>query len=116
MGRNQKKQFNTNNEKIIDYSFDSSQSDFLDIWLSANCDFCISTGTGLDCIPHVYGKKTLFLNYLPLSEMTTYMKSLTVPKNLFWKNTGIKLSLDEYLNATHVRSSDYKRNNIDIQI
>ena len=64
MGRNQKKQFNGNNEKIIDYSFDSNQSDFLDIWLSANCDFCISTGTGLDCIPHVYGKKTLFFKLL----------------------------------------------------
>ena len=37
-----------------------------------------------------------------------------MPKNLL-ENTGIKLSLDEYLNATHDRSSDYKKNNIDIQ-
>ena len=50
MGRDAKKRVSISNPKIIDYPFSPHASDFADIYLMANCELCISTSTGLECI------------------------------------------------------------------
>nr|NQU89366.1 TIGR04372 family glycosyltransferase [Bacteroidota bacterium] len=48
MGKIVQKTFHVDHLRVQDYANSSYRSDFLDIWLMANCHFCITTGTGLD--------------------------------------------------------------------
>ena len=43
-----KSPLNSNNQKVIDFPFEKTKFNLLDIWLFANCNGCISTGTGPD--------------------------------------------------------------------
>jgi len=54
----------TNNEKIIDYSKSKWQSDFMDIYLLANCEFFIGDTSGLKIIPMVFGKPCVVINLI----------------------------------------------------
>lgn len=54
MGKISKKKIISTNEKIIDYSFSNHKSDFLDIFLGAHCDFCLTTDVGYDHIPYIF--------------------------------------------------------------
>ena len=48
MGATVGTKFSHDSELIIDYANSSIRSDFMDIYLGANCLFCISQGTGFD--------------------------------------------------------------------
>ena len=54
MGRDVKKRVSIINSKIIDYPFSSHVSDFADIYLMANCELCISTSTGPECVSRIF--------------------------------------------------------------
>ena len=62
MGKLQKKKLNLKNKNYLDYAFSKYRSDILDVWLMANCEFCISTGTGFDQISRVFKKPILYVN------------------------------------------------------
>ena len=40
--------------RIIDYATNGMRIDFMDAYLGAKCEFCISTGCGFDAIPYVF--------------------------------------------------------------
>ena len=67
MGKIMETPLRLNNNRIIDYSFDKEKSDLLDVWLFANCELCITTGTGPDLISCLYKRPVLAINYLPLA-------------------------------------------------
>ena len=71
MGKFTKKKFISSNKKIIDYSNSKYRTDFLDIYLSANCLFCISTSTGLDAIPFIFRKPIAYANVVPFIDLIT---------------------------------------------
>ena len=54
MGKICKKKFNSKNKMIIDYAFSKNKSDFLDIYLGATCEFCLTTDVGYDHIPYIF--------------------------------------------------------------
>ncbi len=56
----------TNNPRIIDYASSPNRTDFLDIYLGARCTFFISSGTGIDAIPMIFRRPTMFVNFVPL--------------------------------------------------
>jgi len=85
------------NRYFIDYAFLSSRSDFLDIWLFANCNGIISSGSGLDQLGVIYKKPIMWINHLPLFDLLSYTESLTVPKHLVHKSTNKALTLDEMI-------------------
>lgn len=57
---------NVTNPKIIDYASQSCRSDFMDIYLGAKCAFFISSGTGIDAIPMIFRRLSVFVNLIPL--------------------------------------------------
>lgn len=99
---------------VIDYAFDEGKSDLLDIWLLANCNGCISTGTGPDTIAPLYGVPILFVNFLPLAQFWSYARALTVPKNLVWTKSKQPLSILEHLSNSFLYQDKYKDLGIDI--
>ncbi len=90
---------NIEHPQVIDYAFRSDKSSFLDVWLFANCKFCISTGTGPDAISMVSGKPNLYINALPFADLHSFHASTWIPKSLLWAETGAELTLREYFES-----------------
>ena len=67
---------------MIDYATSDDRSDFLDIWLMANCYFCITTGTGLDEVAGFWGIPSVFVNLLPLKSYTAIQEYHHSPKEV----------------------------------
>ena len=56
MGVVVEKPFDSKNPKIIDYANSKLRSDFMDVYLGAKCSFCITTSSGFQAVPVVFGK------------------------------------------------------------
>lgn len=112
MGKAVNKSFNNNHPRILDYANSCYREDFLDIWLTANCFFCISTGTGLDEVARVFRRPSVYLNYLPTLDIVTYDHCLMVPKHLLWNDSRKPLTLSEHLTHSYGESEKYVKNKI----
>ena len=64
MGKNTKAPISFKSDKFIDYAISDDSDDFLDIWLMANCSFCVTPGTGIDSVSVAFRKPILYLNFL----------------------------------------------------
>ncbi len=113
MGKKVEKPLGIKHDKLIDYGIDPNRSDLLDIWFCKNCDFFISTGTGIDAVALMFKKQTLIANLLPIMDIIGWINGITVPKRLFWNN-GKELSLTEHLNNYYQDINIYKEKKIDI--
>ena len=83
---------------FVDYARSNFKSDFFDIWLMANCEFTVSTGTGLDEVTNAFRKPICYVNYLPLVLFNSYNpKTLTTPKTLLDPITKDPLSLEDII-------------------
>ncbi len=107
MGKIMERPIPSRHPRIIDYAFDNTKSDFLDVWLFANCSGCISTATGIDFVSCVYGVPNLFVNFAPLGGLWAFHEMVAVPKHLYWSETGARLTLDETLHHNYGSSFRY---------
>lgn len=115
MGKIMRSRVETQNDQIIDYAFDDTKSDLLDIWLFANCNYCITTGTGPCMLSLIYNKPILFSNILPF-DFKQYTGSLTIaPKKLYNTINGSLLNLREHIDHNYYRSEDYQSNDLRIE-
>lgn len=82
---------------IIDYANSKYKSEFNDIFLSFNCKFMISNGTGIDRIPILNRKKTLMINYFSngFHDIHSEFTSIFVPKKIKYLKTGKFLTFQE---------------------
>jgi putative glycosyltransferase (TIGR04372 family) len=115
MGKVVQKPLKIGHPRILDYANSDYRSDFLDIWLAANCFFCISTGTGLDEIPRAFRKPAVYVNYLPTQLIVTYDHCLSVPKHLVWQDKKRRLTLTEHLTHSYYRKEKYVKEKITVQ-
>jgi len=104
-----------NHPRVIDYALTEHRSDFLDIWLMANCRFAISTGVGLDSVADIFRRPQVFVNYLPLIDMEAWGYYITVPKILIWSKSGRPLTFLEQAQHSSVNGHYYRENGIDVQ-
>ena len=95
MGVIVEKPFKSKNPKIIDYANSNLRSDFMDIYLGAKCSFCISTGSGFQCLPDLFRKPIIDLS-VPLGDKLTHSeKYLLMIKHHVLKKEKRRLSLSE---------------------
>ena len=114
MGKEAEQELQVNSSRLIDFPFLQNKSDFIDIWLFANCSGCITSGTGPDAISHIYDKPCLGVNWLPLLGVQSYHNIITYPKYLFNKR-GQKLSINQYLKHSYYKTEEYLKNDIKIK-
>jgi putative glycosyltransferase (TIGR04372 family) len=112
MGRKVERPFKIKHSRLIDYGVDPNSSDLLDIWLSKNCYFFISTGTGIDSVAQMFKKPIVIVNLLPIISLLSWLNTVTMPKRLFWEK-GKELSLTEHLN-NNLKGCQYKEKGIKI--
>lgn len=81
MGAIVKEDFRVSHPMIVDYATNGMRSDFMDIYLGAKCNFCISTGTGWDAIPYIFRKPIVYVSYTPIEYLMTFTcKSMSIFK------------------------------------
>ena len=115
MGKVMQNELSFTHPHVIDYPFVDDQDDLLDIWLSANCRFFVTTGTGVDAIADACGLPTIYVNYNPLLLLKAYSNVLIYPKHLIWKETGKYLTLRDHLEHPYLHTSKYEAAGITIK-
>lgn len=100
MGAKVREKMEVEHSKVIDYATNGMRSDFMDIWLGANCAFCVTTGTGLDAIPEMFRRPIVYVNILPLGMLHTFRKEfISLSKKHVWIENGKELSMKEIFEA-----------------
>jgi len=99
-------------KRIIDYATNGMRSDFMDIYLGAKCEFCISTGTGWDEIPEMLRRPMVYVNLVPISYLHTFRAEfLSITKKHVLKESQRVLTLQEifaYGLDLSLHTSDYE--------
>lgn len=62
MGVKVRETIKTAHPRIIDYATNGMRNDFMDIYLGARCEFCISVGTGFDAVPEIFRRPLAIVN------------------------------------------------------
>ena len=96
MGSKVLKAMETSHPRVIDYAGNGMRSDFLDIYLGANCAFCITSGTGWDAIPQMSRRPLVCVNWVTLGYVfTSRADYLTIPKKLVLQGSQKTMTLQE---------------------
>jgi putative glycosyltransferase (TIGR04372 family) len=102
MGTSGSKKLDTQNKKIINYGNSNLRSDFLDIYLSAKCEFFISAQTGLDGIPRIFRKPILTVNSMANNAVAAFSeKEFILIRPQLKKSENRVLKLDEILSVPY---------------
>lgn len=65
---------------LIDYAHSEAKSEWMDIFLCAECRFFIGTNSGLGLIPPVFGIPCVLTNWSPIAIPNWYPQDLFIPK------------------------------------
>ena len=113
MGRSVEKKFSSNNPKLIDYANSDIRSDLLDVYIASKCEFCVSTGFGLDALPYVFGKPMAIIS-VPVGDFRAHSNriffstkqhyDLNLKRNLslreiFKKNLAFSMKMSDFVNS-----------------
>ena len=80
------------NPKVIDYATNGMRTEFLDLFLGANCKMCITTDTGFDAITRIFRRPTFYVNLLPMfPKWTVVQPTIQYPKSLIKSNEALTL-------------------------
>ena len=97
MGAAVEKPFRVAHHRVIDYA-NEGRSEFMDIYLGAKCEFCLSNATGFDAIPMVFRRPICFVNVAPVEYLQTYLKdSIAVWKHHF--RAGQRMTFAEIIES-----------------
>jgi len=87
---------NIDSKKYFDYSLSEYQSDFLDIYLSSQCYFFISSDSGISAIPEIFRIPVVYINKTFLNEIHRWnIKSLFIFKKFYSKKYERFLNFEE---------------------
>ena len=118
MGVKVHKPLKSTNPKIIDYANSKMRSEFMDIYLGANCTFCISTACGFDAIPYIF-RKPIAMVFMPFGHLRVdAKKNIYITKHHINKKSKNKLTISEIFDsnvALSFFSEEYQNNNIELE-
>jgi len=99
MGAKVRESMNSMHPRVIDYATNGMRSDFMDIYLSAKCEFLISTGEGMICVPKLFRRPIVVVNMVPIGYFFTYYSKLIgITKHHYLIAENRELNLREILN------------------
>tara|TARA_Y100000590_G_C15712309_1_gene1010697 strand:+ start:913 stop:2187 length:1275 start_codon:yes stop_codon:yes gene_type:complete len=115
MGSVVEKKIETNNKMIIDYASSNERSDFLDIFLCAKCNFCLSTSSGFDGVPQIFRRPVASI-FVPFYLIYSWSSNqLVMTKHHFSISKKRNLKFSELLKIDHKKllfSNEYEKNDI----
>lgn len=118
MGAKVREAMKTAHPRVIDYATNGRRSDFMDIYLCAKCEFCISTGLGLDAIPETFRRPIVYVNFVPLGYLHTFRKEfISITKKHISKEEGKSLIMREIFNhgvGFYTHTADYTSKGVEL--
>lgn len=118
MGAKVRETMKTAHPRVIDYATNGRRSDFMDIYLGAKCEFCISTGLGLDAIPETFRRPIVYVNFVPLGYLHTFRKEfISITKKHISKEEGKSLIMREIFNhgvGFYTHTADYTSKGVEL--
>lgn len=108
MGKTVRGHLEAASERVVDYANLPDRSDFLDVWLMANCSLCVSTGTGPDVLAYVHDRLVVHVNFIPAVGMWSWARTVVAPKPLFLDGSSVPQSLRETLAVNFVHSDSFR--------
>ena len=119
MGVKVHKPLKSSNPKIVNYANSKMRSDFMDIYLCANCTFGVTTSTGLDAVPAYLFRKPMALIVTPIGDMRFQSRNdLHIVKHHINKKDKKELTVSEIFSsnvALSFYSGEYQNNDIELQ-
>ena len=119
MGVKVEKPIKSSNPKIIDYANSGMRSDFMDIYLSAKCNFSISTGSGLDEVSVIFRKPIAFVGNVPFITIgKSHKETLVLTKHHINKITKKELTISEIFSANvayALETEKYELNDVELK-
>jgi len=116
MGAKVRESIKSSHSRVIDYAVNGMRSDFMDIYLAARCEFCISTGTGFDSVPIIFRRPIVFVNLAALGYLYTFRAQIIcITKHHFAVQKNRELTLSEiFTNGVgfSLRTSDYESKDV----
>ena len=101
MGANVSEAINTTHPRVVDYATNGMRSDFMDIYLSAKCEFFLSTGEGIICVPKLFRRPIVVVNMVPIGYFYTYYSDLVgITKHHYLIAENRELNLREIFNQS----------------
>lgn len=101
MGAKVERRFVTDSPLVIDYASNGMRSEFLDIYLGANCELFISSVLGIDSIPEIFRRPRVLTNYIPIGNFGKYgPRDLIIPKQYWLKSESRFLRFSEIVAST----------------
>jgi putative glycosyltransferase (TIGR04372 family) len=98
VGKKAEKKMNFKNDKFIDYSFSNFQNDFMDVFLLGNCDFFISSSSGIDAIATAFRKDIVFPFLFPVMDTkSSTSKHFLAYRNLYSNKLKRNLNFSEII-------------------
>lgn len=82
-------------ERVIDYAHNPGRSDWMDVFLAAECRFFLGSTSGLFTLPFVFGRPVALANWHPLPSRPFAGHDLFTPKLYRSTNEGRVLSFRE---------------------
>jgi len=93
MGREVEKKINFNHPKMIDYATSNFKSDFLDAFLSHECHFFVTTGSGAEAFAYIFRKPMVYCSFADFFLLNTFnSKNINIFKNYILKKKKLTLS------------------------
>jgi len=106
----------SDDEGVIDYAT-KWRSDFLDIFLSAQCSFFVGCGAGIDMVSKIFRRPWARVNLIPLEGITGTDRDVFIPKTLWLRKERRLLTFRETIETglgRAGRSQDYESADVKI--
>jgi len=112
MGSVVKQRLEVQDPKVIDYATSGMRSDFMDVYLGAKCEFCVTAGSGWDGVPYIFRRPIVYVNLVPLGGLYTFSsRYLNITKRHWSLEDNRELTLREIISrGLHLcyHADDYK--------
>ena len=96
MGSIVAKPLRSSHPRVIDYANSNFRSEFMDVFLGARCEFCVSDGLGFYAIPAAFRRPNAYVNYSPFHMFySSRACDLGIAKTVSSLKTGKRLNLSQ---------------------
>lgn len=96
MGAKVREAIKSSHPRVIDYAANGMRSDFMDIYIAAKCDFCISGGSGYTAVPLIFRRPIVYVNVASLGYLCTFSAQfIGITKHHFEARKERELTLRE---------------------
>jgi len=108
----------TDNPKIIEYDQNGYRTELLDIYLSANCHFFVSCGSGLDSVAMVFRRPVVWVNFHHLEYINSWPSNCITIFRKHWLSKDKRfMTVREILESgagRYLSTEAYKKDGIEL--